>query len=245
MSTRPGHAAALAGPNASVDLVIFDFDGVVADSEVISLTTLRESLKAHDLDLSLDEVRRRCLGVSVSKIAQMLVDENAAADVDRFRADWETRLFDRFRRDLKPVPGVVALLDRLTARDIAFCIASSGTHQRIGVALGAMGLRHRFAHVFSAEDVARGKPAPDLFRHAARSMNIRPNRCLVIEDSVFGVTAARAASMPVIGFLGGEHLKAIRDAHAAELSDAGAHTIVDSHTALFSAAKDLRGLSAQ
>jgi HAD superfamily hydrolase (TIGR01509 family) len=229
----PDRAAALTRRDTHVELVIFDFDGVIADSEVISLSTLRDSLEGYGMQMSLDEVRRRCLGVSLAKISQMVAEETGAADLDRFRTDWETSLFARFRRALRPVTGVTDLLDRLVSRDIPYCIASSGTHERIGVALEAMNLRDRFAHVFSAEEVARGKPAPDLFQHAARSLKTHPDRCLVIEDSSFGVTAARAAGMPVIGFLGGAHLLSIRQAHAAELTQAGAHAICDSHDTLF------------
>lgn len=225
--------AELTGRESDVQLVIFDFDGVIADSELISLSTLRDSLGTSGVELSIDEVRRRCLGVSVAGIAKMVAEVNPAADLDSFREDWETHLFVRFRQELQPVPGLLTLLDRIGARGIPFCIASSGTHERIGIALEAMDISDRFAHVFSAEEVRNGKPAPDLFLHAAASMNVAPRHCLVIEDSAFGVAAATAARMPAIGFVGGGHLDPIRVAHAAELTQAGAATIVDSHAHLF------------
>lgn len=213
-------------------LVIFDFDGVIADSEVISLTCLQASLNAFGISLSLDEIRARFLGTSLDHVTAHVAEQqgrNAAG----FAAYWETALFDHFRNDLKPVPFVTDLLNLLDDMGLPFCIASSGTFERIGVALEAMQLTHRFAHIYSAQQVQHGKPAPDLFAFAAKDCGIDPAACLVIEDSPHGVRAAKAAGMPCVGFLGGSHLQDIATDHGASLRDAGADMILSSYAGLF------------
>jgi HAD superfamily hydrolase (TIGR01509 family) len=129
-------------------------------------------------------------------------------------ADLEARYFEQlfpaFERALEPIPGIV---DALRVVDQAVCVASSGTHERIRLTLGATGLWDRFGgRVFSAQDVARGKPAPDLFLHAAASLGVDPCRCAVVEDSPAGVTAANAAGMTSFGFA--RLVPAARLAHA-------------------------------
>lgn len=210
-----------------VGLVILDFDGVIADSEVISLATLGEALDAHGMTLAPDAVRRRFLGASLATI-EAAVAARGGAMAHGFADRWQEALFRRFRAELSPVPGARRMLDRLDRRGLPFCIASSGSFERIGVALEAMDLTARFAHVFSAELVARGKPAPDLFLHAAERMGARPRDCLVVEDSPFGIRAAVAAGMRATGFVGGAHLDAIRDAHRRLLLDEGAGDVVGS-----------------
>jgi HAD superfamily hydrolase (TIGR01509 family) len=126
----------------------------------------------------------------------------------RLPADFDERfhrkVFDAFRRDLQPVPGVDAVLEKLEANGVPYCVASSGSHERIRVGLGKTRLYERFGEerIFSSEDVGRGKPAPDLFLHAARVMGVAPERCAVVEDSPLGVEAAVAAGMDVYGFTG-------------------------------------------
>lgn len=210
------------------DLIIFDFDGVVADSEVISLHSLRHTLGDFGIDLSIDEVRARYLGVATDKIIREVAAESSAGTSDGFREAWDEVLFDRFRRELAPVPGITDLLDRIEDRGIPFCIASSGSFERIGIALDAIELTDHFEYVFSAELVRNGKPAPDLFLHAAEHLGVEPARCLVIEDSPYGIMAARAAHMLSIGFIGGAHLASIRGVHRGVLLRAGADRIVDS-----------------
>lgn len=210
----------------NVDLVLFDFDGVIADSEVISLETLRQTFAAHGLDLPLSEVRERFLGTSLATILTHLQQHCAIKHADQFACEWQTLLFQQFRQTLQPVPGVLSWLDMLDAKDLPFCIASSGTMERIDIALGAMGLQGRFDHVFNAEQVDRGKPAPDLFLHAARQMNVTVQRCLVIEDSRFGIMAAKAAGMRSAGFVGGAHLSDISERHAEDLRNLGAEVIL-------------------
>ncbi|MGB8398683.1 HAD-IA family hydrolase, partial [Bradyrhizobium sp.] len=118
------------------------------------------------------------------------------------------RLYDRFRRQLKPIPHVADTLDAL---DIPFCVASSSQPERIRLSLDIAGLKQRFdANIFSATMVANGKPAPDLFLHAARALNVEPGDCVVIEDSPAGIAAAQAAGMTAFAFVGGSHAEGAR-----------------------------------
>lgn len=206
-------------------LILFDFDGVIADSEVISLATLCDALNDYGVVLSLEDTRARFLGKSVDKIVSEVREQQPDADWNDFALHWHTILFARFASDLTPVPGVTDLLDRLDAAALPYCIASSSGFTRIRFALDAMGLSARFRHIFSAEEVQNGKPAPDLFLHAARQMSTPPARCIVIEDSPYGIQAARSAGMTAIGFLGGAHLKDTQTQHRRLLLEQGAHRI--------------------
>ncbi|CAK9061615.1 Protein SUPPRESSOR OF QUENCHING 1 [Durusdinium trenchii] len=195
--------------SAGVELVIFDFDGVIADSEVISLATLQEALAAFGIDLSAEDVRRAFLGTSLARIEAYLA----------------------------PVPQLLTLLEQLSTRGIRYCIASSGTFERLGVALAALNLSGQFESIFSSEQVARGKPAPDLFLFAARELGVPPESCLVIEDSPYGIRAAKAANMRCAGFVGGTHLHEIAEEHGDLLRQQGADIVVTSLDAIL--AKDL------
>jgi len=227
-SGTPGHGALLDG----VELVILDFDGVIADSEVISLASLREALAAFGVDLSVEDVRRAFLGRSLASI-QAYVERHGPHGKKRDFADtWQTTLFDRFRAELKPIPHVLTFLKHLSERGIPYCIASSGTFERLGVALSAMKLSEQFTFIFSAEQVARGKPEPDLFLFAAKQIGVRPDACLVIEDSPFGVRAAKAANMRCVGFVGGSHLHENMGEHSELLRQQGADAVVASLAAL-------------
>lgn len=202
---------------AAPGLVIFDFDGVLVDSEVISLSTLRDTLRDFGADLTDTEVRTRFLGGSFRRVLAFLHGlDTPSRPVETFESVWYDTLFARFRAELVPMPGALALLDHLDAAGTAYCIASSGSIPRLGVALQVTGLEARFGdRVFSADMVARGKPAPDIFLHAAQAMGVAPGACVVIEDSPAGAVAAHAAGMRAVGFVGGSHL---RD-HAAEHGD--------------------------
>ena len=205
---------------------------MIADSEVISLATLRDTLIEFGIELSDEDVRRQFLGCSLRTITAFVSGQGRQGDAADFPDRWQDTLFERFRRDLKPVPGISALLDRLTGAGVRYCIASSGTFERIGVALSAMEMSERFADVFSAEQVAHGKPAPDLFLHAADQMDVVPDRCLVIEDSPLGVRAARTAGMRCMGFTGGTHLQTIADDHGQILRRNGAELLLGSFDGL-------------
>ena len=186
---------------ASAELVIFDCDGVLIDSERVAIKVDVLVLGELGWPLSEAEVIERFVGRSDR-------DNRAAIEAHLGRelpAGWdeavERRYREAFAAELAPVDGVVEALDRIT---LATCIASSGTHDHLRYTLGLTGLYDRFAgRIFSAEDVAKGKPAPDLFLHAAERMAVEPDRCIVVEDSRFGVQAARAAGMRVLAFAGG------------------------------------------
>ena len=224
-----------------VDLVVFDFDGVIADSEVISLASLQETLRDYGLNLSLDAVRQRYLGTSLPTVLADVAAESPRGTADGFKDVWQGTLFERLRSELVPVPGLTELLDRLERMGMPFCIASSGSFERIGIALDAMELTDRFEHVFSADLVENGKPAPDLFLHATQKLGISPERCLVIEDSPYGIKAGRAAGMRVIGFVGGAHLSGIYRDHSRTLLDVGAHGVAGSLSAIMPISTEPKG----
>jgi len=186
------------------DLVIFDCDGVLVDSEVLSCQCLVELLGRHDVALDLETAFTHFLGRSSAAIVdhyQGLGHGLPAA----FGAELQASIREAFTRSLSATPNVENLLRGL---DIAYCLASSSDLERIDFSLAITGLRALFeGRVFSAEMVAEGKPAPDLFLHAAARMGARPERTLVIEDSVSGVQAAKAAGMRVWGFVGGSHYR--------------------------------------
>lgn len=227
MKSVPSHP--VPGRLRNAELVILDFDGVVVDSEVISLSTLRQAIADYGVDLTLDEVRDRFLGVSLRRIMAFVDAYGARPAKDGFAEHWYRALFARFRRELKIMPGLSGLLDSLDAARTPYCVASSGSFDRLRVALQVTGLASRFAgRVFSAEQVERGKPAPDLFLLAAREMGASPEGCLVIEDSPAGVAAAKAAAIFVIGYVGGSHLANVRNRHRAALHSQGADAVVTS-----------------
>lgn len=215
-----------AHPFGPADLVIFDFDGVIADSEVISLSSLQVALNDFGVDLDLSEMQHRFLGKSINQIEAEAHTLNPDAKWEGFHTHWHAILFKRFETELAPIPGVIDLLDRLEALHLPYCIASGGSLERISLALRVMGMTSRFGHFFSSEQVKRGKPAPDLFLHAAKTLGAEPERCLVIEDSPFGIQAGRSAGMHTIGFLGGAHLQGSQESHRQLLLAQGAHGVV-------------------
>jgi len=187
------------------DLIIFDCDGVLIDSEVISTGTLRETLAAHGLNVDIDYVKKTYLGRSLAVVKSdylRLVGRELAED---FEDDFLDRLFAAYRRELQPMPGVNELLAGLTR---PFCMATSSGERRAAVSLEVTGLAPFFTgKVFCASMVARGKPAPDLFLHAAERFGAQPARCLVIEDSEVGLLAGKNAGMEVWRFVGGSHFE--------------------------------------
>jgi HAD superfamily hydrolase (TIGR01509 family) len=191
--------------NRRTRLVIFDCDGVLVDSEPLSIQVLVEGLASIGYDIDEATASERFLGHSLAAVQGMLRDElGFDLPTDRLEA-MRLSLFERFRRELKPMPGIVEALDRLR---IPCCVASSSLPERIRLSLEVTGLLKRFMpNIFSADIVKRGKPAPDLFLHAAERMGVEPGACLVIEDSAPGITAAHNAGMRVFAFLGGSHAR--------------------------------------
>jgi HAD superfamily hydrolase (TIGR01509 family) len=184
------------------DLVIFDNDGVLVDSEPISNRMLAEYLTELGHPTTYGESIRDYMGSAMHRVHDLVAERTGRRLPADFDDIFHQRVFDAFRRELRPVPGVAAVLEKLDAEGIPYCVASSGSHERMGVGLGTTGLDERFAEerIFSSQDVGRGKPAPDLFLHAAGVMGFAPERCAVVEDSPLGVEAAVAAGMDVYGF---------------------------------------------
>jgi len=215
-----------------IELVILDFDGVIADSEVISLESLKQTLSDFGWELCLNDVYLKFLGRSSKYIYSQLNQHVDTKDTITFEASWNSALYQRFREQLTPVPLVNKLLDVLSKKRLEYCIASSSTFERIEIALDAINLNERFDHIFSSQLVERSKPWPDLFLHAAKELKIDVEKCLVIEDSHYGVQAAKAANMKTIGFTGGKHLKNIRKEHAVKLIDHGADMTIGTYQIL-------------
>lgn len=196
-------------------LLIFDCDGVLVDSDRISLRIQAERLTALGLPMTYEECIREFLGIGMTETLRQIEERLGRA----LPADWEEELEaevkDAFRRELKPVPGVVEALDQISLQT---CVASSGSHEKMMLTLGLTGLYERFAgRIFSADEVERGKPDPDLFFYAAERMGVVPERCIVVEDSPFGIQGAVAAGMAPLGYAADAEPGAI-----AALFDAGA-----------------------
>jgi HAD superfamily hydrolase (TIGR01509 family) len=184
-----------------VELVIFDCDGVLVDSERLAIEVDVQMLRELGWPLSRAEVIERFVGRS-DRETQAVIEAHLGR---KLPAGWAEQAERRYRRvfaaELAPVDGVVEALDGIS---LLSCIASSGTHEHLRYTLGVTGLYGRFAgRIFSAEDVTAGKPAPDLFLHAAARMGATPAGCVVVEDSRSGVQAARAAGMGALAFAGG------------------------------------------
>jgi HAD superfamily hydrolase (TIGR01509 family) len=190
----------------TIGLVIFDCDGVLVDSEGIALEVLVEALAAKGVSLTIEGAADRFLGRSLGAMSDVVQSEFGVDINPLFLASMRETLYARFRAELKPMRGVSALIDALKSRDIACCVASSSQRERIELSLSVTGLLSKLSpHIFSASMVENGKPAPDLFLHAAAEMGFSPEACLVIEDSPAGISAARAAGMRVFTFTGGSH----------------------------------------
>jgi len=203
------------------DLVIFDCDGVLVDSERLTVEVEAQMLTELGWPVTADEVVARFVGVSSAAMLSVVRDHLGPELTERFDRESTAEIHRAFEESLEPVEGIVDLLDHLDAEGVATCVASSGGHAKMRRTLGRTGLAHRFeGRIFSADEVAEGKPAPDLFLHAARSMATSPERCAVVEDSPYGVRAALAAGMAVYGYAGGL-------TSAATLVDAGAHAVVE------------------
>lgn len=165
------------------------------------------------------EVLQTFVGRSAAAALTIIEERLGSPLPSSFLGEWHTQLFAEFHRGVAPMPDVVTVLDALDAGGLPTCVASSGGHDRMRLTLGTSGLLPRFdGRLFSATEVPRGKPFPDVFLHAARRMGVLPERAVVIEDSVAGVTAGVAAGMTVFGYTAGAH------SDPAELTAAGART---------------------
>jgi HAD superfamily hydrolase (TIGR01509 family) len=198
------------------DLVIFDCDGVLVDSEIVFARVLAECLIAVDFPTTIDEAIALGFGKNRATLSAAVAAQFGQALPEAFFETLAARSVAAYQRELLPVPGVGELL---AASTVPRCVASNGHLERVRQRLALAGLLGYFEpHVFSAIQVAHGKPAPDLFLFAARQLGVAPKDCVVVEDSIPGVEAAVAARMPVVGFCGGGHCP---EGHAYRLMAAG------------------------
>jgi HAD superfamily hydrolase (TIGR01509 family) len=202
------------------DLIIFDCDGVLIDSEVLSCRCLSEVLAGYGIDLGLGQALDLFLGRSVTAVREHY-EVLGRLIPEQFSAELKAGVHAAFLSGLCPIEGVSSVLEGL---QIPHCVASSSDVDRVSFSLSLTGLaRHFDTRLYTAQMVERGKPAPDLFLYAAERMHADPRRTLVIEDSVSGVRAAKAAGMTAWGFVGGSHYQ-LRDGKAI-LHEAGADRV--------------------
>jgi HAD superfamily hydrolase (TIGR01509 family) len=207
------------------DLVIFDFDGVVADSELLANTLLADYLTSLGKPTTVDDSIRLFMGKRAEDIAALALQWVGRTDIENFSAAYRDYSRPRMLAEVQPVPGAEAFLAQ--SAGLARCVASSSRMQWLDHNVDKFGFRGHFGqNLFSATEVKNGKPAPDIFLLAAARMGVDPQRCIVLEDSPAGVTGAKAAGMTAVGFVGGSH---IRGDHRDRLTAAGANTIAESY----------------
>lgn len=193
-------------------LLIFDCDGVLVDSEPITNRIFCRMLNEIGLDISFEETMSTFLGRTMEDCVGIIERRLGRAVPSGFIEDYHLRIIPAFERELKAVDGVESVLDGLT---VPVCVASSGAHEKMRATLGVTGLLPRFeGRLFSGTEVSRGKPHPDLFLHAAKTLDALPRHCAVIEDSVPGVQAGVAAGMLVFGYAGFTPANRLREAGA-------------------------------
>jgi HAD superfamily hydrolase (TIGR01509 family) len=200
-------------------LVIFDCDGVLVDSEVISNDVLASALTAEGLPTTLVEARREYQGLLLADVLSRAQAKLGRSLPEGWLERFERDRAEAFHRELRPVPGAAEAVQRVSAAGVAVCVASQGKAEKTRLSLRLTGLRHLFRGeaLFSAESVPRGKPHPDLFLHAAAAMEAAPARCAVVEDTASGVAAAVAAGMRALGYVADSDEAALRQAGAAEV----------------------------
>jgi HAD superfamily hydrolase (TIGR01509 family) len=188
---------------------------------------LGQMLRELGLDLTQEQIFERFVGYSLPHCLRVIEGMLGSAPPESFLRDLQARTFAAFKTELRAMPGIEQALDQLEAAGLPYCVASSGDHEKMNTTLGITGLLPRFAgRIFSVTQVARGKPAPDVYLFAARQLGAEPTVCVVVEDTPPGVQAGAAAGMTVFGF----------SAHTPEqkLTAAGAHRTFDDLRRLFS-----------
>lgn len=216
------------------DLVIFDCDGVLVNTEPVTLRVMAETAAGFGMDVPEHEWARTFKGRHIS-IIQADVEHHHGKPIPDFIERYRARMFAEFEHGIEPIPGAVAVLDALDDAGVAYCVASNGPHTKMDASLASAGLSDRLGgpstgstgnhdRIFSADDVANPKPAPDLFLHAAGRFRVEPARCLVVEDSPSGIVAARAAGMVAVGFSDLSPVEELQAEHA--------HAVITSMTDL-------------
>jgi HAD superfamily hydrolase (TIGR01509 family) len=215
--------------------IIFDFDGVIADSEVLSNTVLAEIVSELGVPTTLEDSYRDYMGKRFHDVIAAIEKTVGRALPPSFGEEYQGRTLRRFRQELAPIAGAREFIDKFI--DVPRCIASSSSPDRLAVCLDVLDMTGLFeGRVFSASEVARGKPHPDIFLHAAAQIGVPSSDCIIIEDSASGVIAGQAAGSIVIGLLAAGH---IRDGHAATLKEAGAHHLAADYVELERIVRDL------
>ncbi|WP_346837960.1 HAD family hydrolase [Microbulbifer sp. SAOS-129_SWC] len=205
----------------ATELVIFDCDGVLVDSESIVCRILAEEMNKLGMTTTPEALDEQFSGRPAKDCLLEIETRYGGPLPDDYFGNTERRIREAFHTELEPVAGIGDLLDHLQQVNLRTCVASSGSHDKMRLTLNKTGLYDYFdGRIFSADDVSRGKPHPDLFLFAAQTMGVEPQRCLVVEDSIAGVTAAVAAGMPVVGY--SNHPK-----RAPQLREAGARVVGD------------------
>jgi HAD superfamily hydrolase (TIGR01509 family) len=217
----PGWPRPISSPAVWRDpqLVIFDCDGVLVDSEAISNRVLAEMLTVEGLPTTLTQARREYQGLLLADVLCCAEEKLGRTLPEDWLARYETERTTAFRRELAPVTGAAETVRRIAAAGIGVCVASQGKLSKTRLSLELTGLDRLFPETvrFSAYSVAHGKPAPDLFLHAASSMGAEPVRCVVVEDTPSGIVAAVSAGMRSIGYSADSDEQALRDAGATEI----------------------------
>lgn len=202
-------------------LVIFDCDGVLVDSEIIVCGAEAEALSAIGFEISRERVVERFAGMPSEAMYKIIEAELGHALPADFEARMKRRTVEMYRTELRAIDGAHEVLTRMKTRK---CVASSSDPSKLALGLIETDLFDLlYPDIYSTALVARGKPHPDLFEYSARTAGADPSDCLVVEDSVAGVTAARSAGMKSIGFVGGSHCP---PGHADRLVEAGAETVI-------------------
>jgi phosphoglycolate phosphatase len=182
------------------DLIIFDCDGVLVDSEPISDRLFSRMLHEEGYAIPKSEFGKLFMGFSMKSCVQKVEAYTGKKIPGDFLDRYNEKLFAEFKTSLQPIPGIKEVLDRIPYMK---CVASSGEHEKMKISLGVTGLLTGFeGRIFSTTEVERGKPFPDLFLHAAKRCSASPERCVVIEDSIPGMKAGLAAGMTVLAYIG-------------------------------------------
>ena len=208
-----------------LDLIIFDCDGVLVDSEIIGINLTRSLLQQHGVIVSFEAFCSHYSGLAWNELMAKVRDEKAVDLPDTLHQTFYDALYDEFKEKLRRIDGTYEVISQL---DYPKCICSNSSSEQLDFMLKRVGLNALFqGNIFSAVDLGpnRGKPQPDIFLHAAQVMRAAPENTLVIEDSIHGVTAAKRAGMTVVGFTGGAHTW---HDHAERLKAAGADVVMDS-----------------
>jgi len=207
--------------------VIFDMDGCLVDSEPLSIGAIAQEMQRLGIDdVSFEYIRDRFLGVSMHVIWETVASRMGRVSQEEFVERVESRLIKVYSEKLRKIEGVPNVLAALEQEGVATAVATGASIRRMNETLAAGGLTSWFRGVaFSADQVAHGKPAPDIFFLAAKELGVSPEACVVVEDSPHGVEGAVAARMRAVGFVGGSHLEGVRAKHGKLLEKKGAETV--------------------